>query len=67
MMRDAYQRPATVAYVHSREQHRFYCFQQSTTFHSNFGYRDTQAITKLPSNYFYNNSLLISISNKYYL
>lgn len=55
MMRDAYQRPAIVAYVHSREQHRFYCFQQSTTFHSNSGYRDTQAITKLPSNYFYDN------------
>ena len=47
-MRDAYQGPAIVAYLHSRKQHYLHRFQQSTTFHSNSSYRDTQAITKLP-------------------
>ena len=60
MMRDAYQGPATVAYLHSREQHHFHCFQQSTTFHTNSSYRDTQAVTKLPSKCFCNMRLIFN-------
>lgn len=50
-MSDAYQRPAIVAYLHSREQHRFHRFQQSTTFHSDSSDRDSQTVAELPGNY----------------
>jgi len=51
MMSDAYQRPAIVAYLHSREQHRFHRFQQSKTFHSDFSDRDSQTVAELPGKY----------------
>jgi len=50
-MSDAYQRPAIVAYLHSREQHCFYRLQQSTIFHSDYSDGDSQAITELPGKY----------------
>lgn len=50
-MSDAYQGPAIVADLHSRKQHRFHCFQQSTTFHSDFSDGDSQTITELPGKY----------------
>lgn len=49
-MSDAYQGSATVADLHSREQHRFHRVQQSATFHTDSGDRDTQAVTELPGN-----------------
>lgn len=45
-MRDAHQGTVIIANLHSREQHRFYCFQQSTTFHTNSRYRNSQTITE---------------------
>lgn len=50
-MSDAYQRPAIVAYLHSREQHPFHRFQQSTTFHSDSSDRDSQTVAELPGKY----------------
>lgn len=50
-MSDAYQGPAIVADLHSREQHCFHRFQQSATFHTDSSNGDSQTVKELPGEY----------------